>query len=385
MQVNLSRLELLLSVLAILGIIAFIVAIIVIFKLINLYKKALAQSQQNMSKVEYNYFEPNVVVIGGGTGQSVFLRGLKNVTKNITAVVTVADDGGGSGALREDLGMLPPGDIRNCLLALANIEPTMSEVMQYRFPEGALKGQSFGNLFIAAMTGLYENFDMAVYKMSQIFAITGKVLPVTLDDINLVAELENGDTVIGESNIPKVCKSMKSSIKKLHLDNKNAKPLDEVISCIKESDAIVIGPGSLYTSILPNLLVEGVVDALLQSKAPKIYVCNIMTQPGETDGKNALDHLNVLIEHAGVNFIDYIIVNNEELPVGVFERYAKDGAKLVLLDDEQKEKLNIMGITYLEQKLIEIKNGYIRHDSEVVSNTVMKIAIRHDYNHKILR
>ena len=150
--------------------------------------------------------EPKVVVIGGGTGQSIFLRGLKYHTKNITAIVTVADDGGGSGALREDLGMLPPGDIRNCLLALANIEPTMNEVMQYRFPEGALKGQSFGNLFIAAMTGLYDNFETAVYKMSQIFAITGKVLPVTMDDINLVAELEDGSTIVGESNIPKEAK-----------------------------------------------------------------------------------------------------------------------------------------------------------------------------------
>ncbi|MBC2575490.1 gluconeogenesis factor YvcK family protein [Peptostreptococcus canis] len=383
MQIQLSKLEIILSVLALLGMIAFIVAIIVIYKLISLYKKSLVQSQNNTTRFQHADFEPNVVVIGGGTGQSISLRGLKHVTKNITAVVTVADDGGGSGALREDLGMLPPGDIRNCLLALANIEPTMNEVMQYRFPEGALKGQSFGNLFIAAMTGLYDNFETAVYKMSQIFAITGRVLPVTMDDINLVAELENGDVVIGESHIPKVSKKMNSPIKRLYLDKNDARPLDEVIQSIKNADAIVIGPGSLYTSILPNLLVDGIIDALSASKAPKIYVCNIMTQPGETDGKNVLEHVNVLVEHAGINFIDYVISNNEELPVGVFERYAKDGAKLVLLDDEQKHTLNMMGITYLEQKLIEIKNGYIRHDSELVANAVMKIAIKHNYKNNI--
>ena len=183
MQIEISGVELVLSLLAFLGVVAFIVALYVSYKFLKLYRKALHQSQVTFQKFEEKIFEPHIVVIGGGTGQSVFLRGLKHVTKNITAVVTVADDGGGSGALREDLGMLPPGDIRNCLLALANIEPTMNEVMQYRFPEGALKGQSFGNLFIAAMTGLYDNFETAVYKMSQIFAITGKVLPVTMDDI----------------------------------------------------------------------------------------------------------------------------------------------------------------------------------------------------------
>ena len=383
MQIQLSGTELVLSLLALLGVIAFIVALFVSYKFLKLYKKALHQSQMTFQKIEQQINEPKVVVIGGGTGQSVFLRGLKHVTKNITAIVTVADDGGGSGALREDLGMLPPGDIRNCLLALANIEPTMNEVMQYRFPEGALKGQSFGNLFIAAMTGLYDNFETAVYKMSQIFAITGKVLPVTMDDINLVAEMEDGSTIVGESNIPKEAKKKNTKIKKMSLDKKDVKPLEEVIHSIENADAIVIGPGSLYTSILPNLLVEDVIDALSKTKAPKIYVCNIMTQPGETDGKNVLDHVKVLIEHAGNNFIDYVVTNNDQLPSGVFERYAKDGAELVLLDNHQKEELNRMGITYVEQKLIEIKNGYIRHDAELVSSSVLKIAVKHSYTKNI--
>ncbi len=177
-----------------------------------LYVKVRKEILNELYEKEKIKKDPKVVVIGGGTGQSVFLRGLKHYTKNITAIVTVADDGGGSGVLREDLGMLPPGDIRNCLLALANIEPTMKEVMQYRFEEGALKGQSFGNLFLAAMNGLYGNFEVAVYKMSEIFAITGKVLPVTLSNVDLVAQLKNGELVRGESKIPKEVRNRKSSI-----------------------------------------------------------------------------------------------------------------------------------------------------------------------------
>ncbi|WP_101773908.1 gluconeogenesis factor YvcK family protein [Peptostreptococcus faecalis] len=383
MQIQLSPLEIVLSILAVLGAVSLIVLFHVAYKFIDLYKKTLEYNKKTIESFERREFQPNVVVMGGGTGQSIFLRGLKHETKNITAIVTVADDGGGSGALREDLGMLPPGDIRNCLLALANIEPTMNEVMKYRFPEGALKGQSFGNLFLAAMNGLYDNFETAIYKMSQIFAITGKVLPVTLDDINLVAELENGEVVVGESNIPKVSKAKNSKIKKLYLDKKDVRPLEEVISSINKAEAVVIGPGSLYTSILPNILVEDVVDALTNTIAPKVYVCNIMTQPGETDGKSVVDHVKVLIEHAGVNFIDYIIVNNEDLPDEVFERYSKDGAKLVILDDEQKKELKNMGITCVEQRLIEIKNGYIRHDAEVVANTVVRIATKHSYSNNI--
>lgn len=371
---GLSKIEFILFILTIFLMFAFLVTIAFMYKFISTYKNAVFQNMRKIENIEGTNKDKKIVVIGGGTGQSVFLRGLKHLTKNITAIVTVADDGGGSGALREDLGMLPPGDIRNCLLALANIEPTMNEVMQYRFEEGALKGQSFGNLFLAAMTGLYGNFENAVYRMSQIFAITGRVLPISLDDINLVAELENGDIVVGESVIPKEARRCNSKIKKISLDNKKAKPLDEVISSIKSADAVVIGPGSLYTSILPNLLVEGVVDALSTSKAPVIYLCNIMTQPGETDNMDVVDHIRALIKHAGVNFIDYVIVNNEELPMGVFERYAKDGAQMVVLDDSQREKIKKFNINLREEKLIEIKSGYIRHDSELVSRAVINIC-----------
>lgn len=371
-----SKWEIVSLVLPFLSILAFILALVVLYKVAKLYKKTVEQNMKQMEMFTYKKDDPNVVVIGGGTGQSVFLRGLKHETKNITAIVTVADDGGGSGVLREDLGMIPPGDIRNCLLALANMEPAMSEVMRYRFPDGSLKGQSFGNLFLAAMTGIYDNFETAVYKMGQVFAVTGRVLPVSLDNINLVAELENGETVVGESNIPRQVRKTKSAIKKIYLDNPDAKPLDEVVTSIKNADAVAIGPGSLYTSILPNLLVEGVVDALSTTRAPKVYVCNIMTQPGETGGKNVLDHVKVIVDHAGINFIDYVLVNNEYLPKGVFERYAKDGAELVMLDKEQRDGLEAMGIKCIEEKLIEIKNGYIRHDAEMVSKAVVDIAIK---------
>ena len=224
------------SIFMVIGIVGWIALLTSIY----VYKKAKDERLKSITIDDKESTDPNVVVIGGGTGQSVFLRGLKKRTRNITAIVTVADDGGGSGVLREDLGMLPPGDIRNCLLALANIEPTMKEVMQYRFTEGALKGQSFGNLFLAAMNVLYGNFEVALYKMSQIFAITGKVLPVTLNDINLIAKLKNGKIVKGESRIPKEVKDDKTYIERVYLDEQDAVPLNEVINSIENADIIML-------------------------------------------------------------------------------------------------------------------------------------------------
>lgn len=354
----------------ILGWLSLIIAIFIYFK-IDRNRKSVKNSYS-----KFNNEKPKVVVIGGGTGQSVFLRGLKHYTPNITAVVTVADDGGGSGVLREDLGMLPPGDIRNCLLALANIEPTMDEVMKYRFTEGGLKGQSFGNLFIAAMNGLYGNFETAVYKMSEIFAITGRVLPVTLENITLVAHLKNGNLINGESTIPKEVKAQNSYIESVHLEPKNVKPLEEVLNSINNADAIVIGPGSLYTSIMPNLLVNDVVDAIKKSKAPKIYVANIMTQPGETDKYNVLNHVEAINKHCGGCIIDTVISNNEIIPGAIVDVYAKDGATQVLLDKKQKQRLEQMGIKTIEGNLVEIKNNYIRHDADYISNIVVNLALK---------
>lgn len=325
------------SIFMVIGIVGWIALLTSIY----VYKKAKGERLKSITIDDKESTDPNVVVIGGGTGQSVFLRGLKKRTRNITAIVTVADDGGGSGVLREDLGMLPPGDIRNCLLALANIEPTMKEVMQYRFTEGALKGQSFGNLFLAAMNGLYGNFEVALYKMSQIFAITGKVLPVTLNDINIDSKAKKmGKIVKGESRIPKEVKDDKTYIERVYLDEQDAVPLDEVINSIENADIIIMGPGSLYTSIIPNLLVNGVVDAIEKSKAPKVYICNIMTQPGETDDHNVLDHVNAIVKHTNKNIIDYVISNNEVLPKEMIDRYQKDGAKQVILDVNKEKYKN---------------------------------------------
>ena len=242
---------------------------------------------------------PHIVAIGGGHGLSAMLRGLKRYTKFITAIVTVADDGGGSGMLREDLGMLPPGDIRNCIMSLANTEPTMQKLLNYRFTEGSLAGQSFGNLFLAAMNGISGSFDEAVHRMGDVLAITGRVLPVTNQDVRLEAEFHDGSRVLGESKIFYAKKINNSRIRKVRLVPERPAALPESVRAIREADIVVIGPGSLYTSIIPNFLVSGIADAVRQSRALKIYVLNIMTQDGETDGYDADDHVRAHVRRLG--------------------------------------------------------------------------------------
>ena len=311
---------------------------------------------------------PKVVVIGGGTGLSTMLRGLKLYTNNITAIVTVGDDGGGSGKLRADLGMLPPGDIRNCILALADTEPIMEDLLQYRFKEGSLKGQNFGNLFLAAMAGISDNFEDAVQKMSSVLAVTGKVLPVTLDDMKLIAELENGNIVEGESIIPEEVIKQKSKIKQLKIDPEKAKPLMDALVAIKEADAIVMGPGSLYTSIIPNLLVEDIVQGINKSDAIKIYISNVMTQPGETDDFAVSDHIKTLMKYSGKNSVQYVIANNGTIPTDIEERYLSQGSKLVKLDYENIEDLNVKVV---ETDLVRITKGYVKHDAEHLAQVLM--------------
>lgn len=317
---------------------------------------------------------PKVVVIGGGTGLSVLLGGLKGYTKNITAIVTVADDGGGSGVLREDLGMLPPGDIRACMLALANTEPTMERLFQYRFDNGMLKGQSFGNLFIAAMNGIYGSFEMAIKETSNVLAITGRVYPMTLEKVRLFAELEDGKIVEGESNIPVIAQNRKSSIKRVFIDPKISNPLRESIEAIEEADLIVLGPGSLYTSVIPNLLINDIVDKIYRSKAPKVYICNVMTQPGETDGYDLLDHVEAILRHSRPDLLDYVIGNIEEIPEGILNKYITDGSTPVLLKDEHRNTLRNIGIDIIEENLIDIKKNYIRHDNIKLSQLLMDIC-----------
>lgn len=318
---------------------------------------------------------PRLVIIGGGTGLSTVLKGLKTYTNNLTAVVTVADDGGGSGTLRQDLGMLPPGDIRNCLVALANTEPLMEELMQFRFKDGSLKGQSFGNLFLAAMDGVSDNFEDAVAKMASVLAITGKVLPVTLDNITINAVLDNDQLVVGESHIPDVSILEGAKIKKLYITPEDAQCLPDVREEILAADAIILGPGSLYTSIIPNLLVNGVAEAIKKSNAKKIYISNVMTQPGETDGFKVSDHLKAIFEHGDIGPLDYVMAN--DMPIknkDLQKKYHDVGQFEVEIDEEAIRK--ICNAQIVRGDFIKPREKSVRHDAEKLSQKLMEIVLR---------
>jgi len=317
---------------------------------------------------------PKIVVIGGGTGLSVLLRGLKKYTSNITAIVTVADDGGGSGVLREDLGMLPPGDIRSCILALANTEPSMENLLQFRFSDGKLKGQSFGNLLLAAMNEMYGSFEMAIKEMSNVLAVTGKVLPMTLEDVNLRARLLNGHLAKGESDIPNICIEENTSIDRMYTEPNTCYPLKEAIRSIERADLIVLGPGSLYTSVIPNLLMVGMVDAISDARAHVAYITNVMTQPGETTGYSVSDHVDAIIKHSKNGMLDYVIANTEEASRETLERYNIDGAELVRASNKDKDYLEALGIELVTGALIDIEKDYIRHDSLELSEILIDLA-----------
>lgn len=313
-----------------------------------------------------------VVVVGGGTGSSVLLRGLKHYTENITAIVTVADDGGGSGVLRKDLGMLPPGDIRSCILALADDEGIMQQLLNYRFEEGMLKGQSFGNLFLAAMNGISGNFMEAVKRASDVMAIKGTVLPISLEKITLCAKLLNGEVVNGESFIPVKALEHKTNIKEVSIFPADAKPLPDAIDAIMDAQAVIIGPGSLYTSIIPNLLVGGLVDALKKTQAKRFYVVNIMTQPGETDGYDVRDHVKAIESHLGcscTDIFDYLVINRSDALGEPLEKYELGGASLVPFVEER-----FRSTTYslIIDDFTEVKSGYIRHDARKVAEAILE-------------
>ena len=300
---------------------------------------------------------PRVAVIGGGHGLSTMLRGLKHYTENLSAVVTVADDGGGT-QLRQDLGMPPPGDIRNCMEALANTEPLMSELLHYRFTEGSLAGQSFGNLFLAAMNGISPSFDVAVSRMGEVLALTGRVLPVTTADVQLQAEFENGATVIGESKIFYCKKQEDCRIRQVRLVPEHPKALPDAVSAIREADMVVLGPGSLYTSVIPNLLVDGIVDAIRDCNGLKVYVCNVMTQEGETEGYTVSDHIRAIFEHSSQGLFHLCLTNSSPIPKGVAARYAEEGAELLRCD---KEACEALGVEIVDRPVATVKNGYVRH------------------------
>lgn len=323
--------------------------------------------------------QDKVVVIGGGSGLSVLLRGLKQLTAEITAVVTVADDGGSSGVLRSDLGMLPPGDIRNCIIALSETEPIMQELMQYRFKEGKLKGHSLGNMLIAGLVDLSGSYDEALTRIHEIFAVTGRVMPVSTDNVTLYARMKNGIIVKGESNIPTILAKHKTKIDRVFLEPQSASAYEASIQAVLEADVIMIGPGSLYTSIIPNLMIEPFQNALKKSRAKKVAIMNLMTQPGETDLMSVVDHLNAIHDHSSHDLIDAVIVNSGQVAESTVARYHEQGAQMLSLDDAQKRVIESMGIEVIEGNFYETVDGYIRHDALEVSRCVLNLIDTKQY------
>lgn len=310
---------------------------------------------------------PRIVVIGGGTGLSVMLRGLKEQPLNITAIVTVADDGGSSGVLRSELQMPPPGDIRNVLIALADVEPMLEKMLEYRFKAGkGLAGHSLGNLILAAMNDITGDFVSGIRELSEVLAVRGRVLPAANQAIILKAEMENGAIVEGESKIPKAGQR----IKRVFLEPADVEPLEEALQAIREADAILTGPGSLYTSIIPNLLVPQISETILQSDAVKIFICNVMTQPGETDNYSVSDHLQAIHDHVGHHLFDYVIVNNGEIPPQVVTKYAEMGAKAVQLDLDEVTR---RGYQVVADHLVLFRT-YLRHDAERLSHHIYQLV-----------
>ena len=310
---------------------------------------------------------PRIVTVGGGTGLSTLIHGLKAYTTNTTAIVTVADDGGSSGRLREEFGMLPPGDIRNCLVALADAEPLMQELFQYRFgQDSALRGHNFGNLFITAMTQITGDFERAIQASSRVLNIRGRVTPSTCAKVRLVAEHDDGSITMGESRISHA----EAPIRRVYLEPANSTATDEAMQAIREADAIILGPGSLYTSIIPNLLVDGITQAIVESKALKLYVCNVMTQHRETTGFRASDHVRALVEHSSPGVLQVCVVNTKMVPDSLLEKYRGEGAYPV---DPDVERIREMGYQVMAEEVISTDN-HVRHNPERLAQLIIHLT-----------
>lgn len=307
-----------------------------------------------------------LVVIGGGTGLSVLLKGLKKYTSNLTAVVTVSDDGGSSGRLRTELGVLPPGDIRNCLVALAETETLMDKVFQHRFKKaGSLNGHSMGNLLLVAMAEITGDFVTAIKEISKVLAVKGRVIPATLEHVVLGAYMEDGNTILGETAI----RNYKGKIRQVFLVPDTCEPVPDTLEAIKQADAVILGPGSLYTSIIPNLLVKGIKEAIEESQAVIFYISNIMTEKGETDDYTAADHLQVIIDHLGKQLIDYVILNSGSIDEVRLNRYREENALPVKGDKERIEK---MGIKVIEADLVA-DDELAWHDPDKLAGIVIDV------------
>lgn len=312
---------------------------------------------------------PAITVVGGGTGLSTMLRGMKYITNNVTAVVAMGDDGGSSGRLRKELGIVPPGDLRNCMTALADQEPLMERLLQYRFKgDTPLAGHCFGNLLIAAMAEAEGGMEEGLKAASEILKVRGRVIPSTLADIQLQAVMTDGTVVTGESKISEAGKH----IKQLRMVPEDAPAAKDAVAAILKADVLIFGPGSLYTSVIPNLVVDGIRQAILESKAIKIYICNVMTQPGETDGYGAYEHVRALIDHMGAQFLDYVIVNDEKISAAQLAPYKEEGAKPVRAD---MRKLANLGITVVPAHLIS-KEDLVRHDPAKLSKVLINLIYR---------
>ncbi len=310
---------------------------------------------------------PKIVTIGGGTGLSTLLRGLKHYSANITAIVTVADDGGSSGRLRREIGVLPPGDIRNCLAALADEEKLLTELFQYRFKAGdGLVGHSFGNLFLTAMSEVTGDLEQAIAASSAVLAVRGRVLPATLANVSLWAELSDGRRIEGESNITEAGGSI------LRIGCTPAQPpaLPRALKALREADYVILGPGSLYTSVIPNLLVDGIVDALQACRVPRIYVCNIMSQPGETQGYAVSDHVRAIDQAAGCRLFDAVLVQRTPPSEQAIQNYREVGAHPVLLDREQLVSLDCRVL--LAEVMEQDESGLIRHNPDRLARVLLR-------------
>jgi uncharacterized cofD-like protein len=311
---------------------------------------------------------PKIVVIGGGTGLSTLLRGLKAYTSNLTAIVTVGDDGGSSGRLRRELGVLPPGDVRNCLVALAEKEDVMEDLFSYRFKSGTFEGHSLGNLFLAGLAERFGDFQKGIEQVGKVFALKGEVFPSTLSQVTLEAYFEDGRSINGETAI----RTTPGKIKYLKISPADCEPLPGSLQAVEEADLVVLGPGSLYTSIIPNILVKGLRDKIVEAQAPCIYVCNIMTEPGETEGFTVADHLRAIIEHGGQDLVDAVLAAKEEIPRPVLERYLAEGAEKVRNDRMMVEKL---GVSYFESTFYT-GGEVVRHNPEILAKELLRLLFR---------
>lgn len=352
------------------------IMLLAVRKLVKRFLELIAPDQKEVSKKLLSKIELSrgmrIVCIGGGHGLSMLLRGLKSKTSNISAIVTVADDGGSSGRLREEMGIIAPGDLRNCLVALAAKESVLEQLFQYRFGgEGELAGHSLGNLFLAALIKEFGNPQNALEAASKVLNIRGQVIPATPERVRLVAKMSDGVSVEGESEISEYPQKAgkKVRIEKLSTIPDDPIAVGDALQAIKQADLITLGPGSLYTSVLPNLLVPEILQAIRESSAPVLYICNVMTQPGETTGFTVSDHLQAIIDHVGPGFVNFVLANNGTPRPEVLAQYAKVHAYPVRID---RAKVNDLGAVLIEADLLGIEKGAAQ-DNDVLANEIVQI------------